>query len=45
MPAEELERSGEAGTPGFRDTLADVGRTIEHEYPTIRCVRCNKTYQ
>ena len=45
MPAEELERSGEAGTSGFRDTLAAGGRAIEHEYPKIRCVGCKKTFQ
>ena len=45
MPAEELERSGEEGTPGFRQALEEVGEAIEKEYPKIQCIGCKKTYQ
>ena len=45
MPAEALEQSGQEGTSGFRDTLRRVGEAIDKEYPKIRCVGCQKTYQ
>ena len=43
--AEELERCGEAGTPGFRELVQKVGEAIEVEYPPIRCVGCKKTFR
>ena len=45
MLAEDLERSGEAGTEGFRQHLQNVGASIEKEYPSVRCVGCMKSYQ
>ena len=39
-----MERSGQEGTPGFRDKLQKLGEVIEKEYPPIRCVGCKKTF-
>ena len=40
-----MERSGAAGTPGFREQLQSLGKSIEKEYPPIRCIGCKKTFR
>ena len=45
LVAEELESSGAPGTSGFRELLDQVGKSIEKEYPTIRCCACKNDFQ
>ena len=45
LVAEELESSGAPGTSGFRELLENVGASIAKEYPPIRCVACEHTFQ
>ena len=45
VAAVSLERSGEEGTPGFRDRLKTLGKALEKEYPSIQCIGCKKTFK